>query len=89
MIKATKDMYPECLQNLNNRLLNNIVENSFGYKKNRLLNKNLKRLMPSAMLYNFYMEYKAKFNEHYTGDDQFKRPKKQHTEKFRQKKKKS
>jgi hypothetical protein len=64
MIEATKIFYNENLVNIGTRVTNNNVENSFGFKKNQLLQK-AKNLMPSTILKSFYMDIKAKFQEYY------------------------
>lgn len=87
MIEATKKYYNINLEYIGNRVSNNPVERSFGFKKNQLLRK-VKNQMPSSMLRVFYMDIKAKFLEHYekTYEDSFKKTKfinKEFVEKFR------
>lgn len=65
MIEITKNYHPCELKYITTRLTNNIVENSFGFKKNQLLEKRPKPLMPSAMLTIFYNEIKATFIKNY------------------------
>ena len=66
MIEITKNYHPDELKYISTRRsTNKIVENSFGFKKNQLLEKRPKPLMPSAMLTVFYNEIKATFIKNY------------------------